>query len=210
MPLLCNSGCGLIAGMLLTLCVYQGAGNGEALVGSGAEPLLGSSPCDCSADWQKLKNSWKLFLLYLLRMRYIFNSLSAVRAHIQSRSRDVGWTAIFPASTFRSQSGEVWFSVPRFNSTCASWAFPLGQPPGEADSVNKCQVCISQRTAIWGWIFVVALCLWGVNMSPRRKKRICYPSCKPLVPQSWTNCYFFHLFWSSYCLNEATSCWSYK
>lgn len=156
MPLLCNSGCSLIAGTLLTLCVYQGAGTRATLVGGGAGPLLRSSPCDCGTDWQELKDSWKLFVLYLLRMRYIFNCLSAVRAHIQNCSGDVGWTAIFPASTFRSQPGEVWVLVPTFNSSCASWAFPLGQPPGEADFVTKCQVCISQRTVIGGWIFVVA------------------------------------------------------
>lgn len=184
MPLVCNSGCSLIAGTLLTLSVHQGVGNREALVGGGAEPLLGSSPCDCSTDWQELESTWKLFLLYLLRMRCIFNSLSAVRAHIQNRSRGVGWTAIFPTSILPSQSGDVWFLVPVFSSTCVSGIFPLGQPPGEAGFVNKCQVGIYHRRAIWGWIFVVASHLWGVNMSPGCKKRVCYPSCKPLVPQS--------------------------
>lgn len=124
MPLLCNSGCGLVVGTLLTLCIYQGVGSGEASVGSGAGLLLGSSPCDCSTDWQELRNSWILFLLYLLRVRCVFNRFSAVRAHIQSWSRDVGWTAIFPASILWSQSGQGWFLIPVFNPTCAIWAFP--------------------------------------------------------------------------------------
>ena len=139
MPPLRNSGGCLTVGRLLTLCVCRGA----TLAGGGAEPLLGSSPCDCSTGWQELKNSWKLFLLDLLRTRYIFNSLSTVGAHIQNCSRGVGWTAIFLASTFRSQSGEVRFLVPVFRPCCASLAFPLWQPPRQAHLVNKRQVCFS-------------------------------------------------------------------
>lgn len=45
-------------GTLLTLCIYQGVGGAEASVGSGAGLLLGSSPCDCSTDWQELRDSW--------------------------------------------------------------------------------------------------------------------------------------------------------
>lgn len=159
MSLLSNSGYSLITGMLLTLCVYQGAGNGEALVGGGAEPLLGSFLCACSTDWQKLKNSWKLFLLHLLRTRYIFNSLSAAIAHIQNRSKDVGWTAIFPANIFLSQYGEVWFSVPMFNFMC--------------------QVGIPFRAATWGGLF------WGqvpgVYFSGDSHLRLNICSCSPFL-----------------------------
>lgn len=52
----------------------------------------------------------------------VFNSFSAVRARIQSR--DVGWTAIFPASILWSQAGQGWFLIPVFNPTCTVWAFP--------------------------------------------------------------------------------------
>lgn len=111
MPLLCNSGWGLMVGTLLTLCIYQGVGGGEASVGSGARLLLGSSPCDCSTDWQELRDSWTLFLFYLLRVRFVFNSFSAVRAHIQSWSRDVRRTAIFPANIFPSVWTELVFDL---------------------------------------------------------------------------------------------------
>lgn len=90
------------------------------------------APCDCSTDWQELRNGWMLFLGYLLRAGCVFNSFSAVRAHIQSWSRDVGWTAIFPASTLRYQSEQGWFFIPMFNPIHAAWAFPQGQPPGNA------------------------------------------------------------------------------
>lgn len=116
-PLLCNSGCGLATGTLLTLCIYQG-------VGSGAGLLLGSSPCDCGTDWQELRNSWMLFLLDLLRVRRVFNSFLAVRAHIQSWSWDAGWTAIFRSSILWSQSEQGWFVIPTFNPACSVWALP--------------------------------------------------------------------------------------